>query len=300
MKYDSKISSILKLTFSGFRYYDNWIYKYQWTNSTYWSSSPSDIVTYIFSFDSKNNTINPYYFNNRAYWYNIRCIKNKIDKIEVKKDDIKIQNNATECKKWITEITFKNGQTWSCMNLWATEVWDWKTQPKDCNWSIENCNKDLKWLWDYYQWWKNDAWFSKNWYPINNSWWWNWTSVGTWTYKDQSIENQKLMQWPCPIWWHVPTIYEWWLACNSILWKICEEITYENYNSLISSKLKLPFAGNHNHGNSYYYSQSTSAGYWSSTPYSADLYYLYFFTNSIFPANGNNIAHGFSVRCLKN
>lgn len=29
-----------------------------------------------------------------------------------------------ECKPGMTEITLSNGQTWSCMNLWATTVRD--------------------------------------------------------------------------------------------------------------------------------------------------------------------------------
>jgi prepilin-type N-terminal cleavage/methylation domain-containing protein len=64
---------------------------------------------------------------------------------------------ATECRQWLTELMLSNGQVWSCMNLWATTVWDWSTKPINCwNTSTKNCNEWNTWIWDYYQRWRNE------------------------------------------------------------------------------------------------------------------------------------------------
>ena len=77
---------------------------------------------------------------------------------------------SDSCIDWMTEIKLKNGQIWSCMNLWATTVRDWVTQPINCWWvSTTNCNSSLTWLWNYYQWWRNEpvnttiTWSTYNW-----------------------------------------------------------------------------------------------------------------------------------------
>lgn len=72
------------------------------------------------------------------------------------------------------------------------------------------------------------------------------------------------------------------------------------YNSLIATKLRLPFAGSRYWDNGYYYFQSTNAYYWSSTPYSDYAYNLYFNTSYIDPADYSFRGNGFSVRCIKN
>ena len=122
----------------------------------------------------------------------------------------------------------------------------------------------------YYQWWNNYG-FPRNWdinisstqvdasgyWPNNpylsnifiigskwdssenrNLWWWNSTSI---------LDKQ----WPCPVWYHVPSMDEWqWIyetfcningfaivGLNNIAWRIEQ----------FSKTLKLPFAGIDNH-----------------------------------------------------
>lgn len=72
------------------------------------------------------------------------------------------------------------------------------------------------------------------------------------------------------------------------------------YNSLISSKLKLPFAGIRNWSNGYYYYQTSYAFYWSSSPWITNAYDLYFDAVNIFTTSGDYRSDGFSVRCIKN
>jgi uncharacterized protein (TIGR02145 family) len=106
------------------------------------------------------------------------------------------------------------------------------------------------------------------------------------------------MKWPCPAWSHVPTAYEWQIACNTIIWSTCTN--WMTYNSLITTKLRLPFAGFRGWNTGNYNSQSGNSYYWSSSPSSTNTFNLNFDTSSIYPTYANNRASGFSVRCLKN
>ena len=198
---------------------------------------------------------------------------------------------ATECTAWMTELKLSNGQIWSCMNLWATTVRDWITQPTNClNISTTNCNAWNTWIWDYYQWGRNDTWFTASpgdWqWPQNDNAWWNTTNTSL------------ARQWPCPTGWHVPSSNEWQQACNTILWTTC--VNGMAYNPLISSKLKLPFAGYRNWVSSNYNAQSVYFGYWSSTTNTTNAYYLSFSNSIINPADYNYRGFGFSLRCIKN
>ncbi|MDP2091015.1 MAG: FISUMP domain-containing protein [Candidatus Gracilibacteria bacterium] len=211
---------------------------------------------------------------------------------------------ASNCTTGLTEITLTNGQTWSCMNLGATTVWDGSTQPTNCGGSSTNCNS-LTWLGSYYQWGRNDTgWtngqsgspYNYGWEAQNDTKWGGSTSDTT--ASDGAGTTAIGRQGPCPSGWHVPSVKDWQLACNNILSTTCSNGM--SYNSLIASKLRLPFAGNRYSSNGKYYDQSTNAGYWSSTPNSIYAYYLRFNTSLISPAYSNYRAYGFSVRCLKN
>jgi uncharacterized protein (TIGR02145 family) len=86
--------------------------------------------------------------------------------------------------------------------------------------------------------------------------------------------------------------------CNSVLWTTCSNAMW--YNSLIATKLRLPFAGYRNRSTGYYNGQSSGSYYWSSSPYTTDSYHLAFNTSNIRPTSSNSRATGFSVRCIKN
>lgn len=213
--------------------------------------------------------------------------------------------NRTECIEWMADLMLTNWQTWSCINLWATTVWDWVTQPTNCWWSPNNCNLGLSWLWDYYQWWRNDTWFT-NWTwsaPYNYGWeaqndgkWW-WSTSDTWTL-DWAWTTAIWRQWPCPNWWHVPSVADWQLACNNITWTTCTN--WMAYNSLILSKLKIPLAGYRNWSNWAYTDEFWNASYWSSSPISF-VSYGFHFSNSVIDKSVNtNRSYWISIRCIKN
>ncbi|MDD4530941.1 MAG: FISUMP domain-containing protein, partial [Candidatus Gracilibacteria bacterium] len=213
----------------------------------------------------------------------------------------------TSCTTGISEITLSNGQTWSCMNLGTTAVRDGITQPTNCGGSATNCNS-LTGLGDYYQWgrsgtgWTNGntsspynyGWESQN----DNKWGGSSTTATGGIYSVLSTANKALMQGPCPSGRHVPTAYEWQLACNTITSTTCTNGMANN--GLISSKLKIPFAGFRGRNDGAYYGQNSNAVYWSSTPTSSYALYLNFNGGSMRPTNINYRAYGFSVRCIKN
>jgi uncharacterized protein (TIGR02145 family)/prepilin-type N-terminal cleavage/methylation domain-containing protein len=219
---------------------------------------------------------------------------------------------ATECADWLESLTLSNWQTWSCKNMWATEVWDWTTNTftsASCI-SSSDCSNKPSWFWDYYQRWRNDPvntdtivatynW-AFTWLLWHNNfvdwenWYWDWwqdeawsTTPNRWTWINP--------QWPCPTDWHVPSKLEWQDACDTISNNGCTTTNAMKWT------LRLPFAGNRDWTDGYYYNMSTVADYWSSTPYSDNAYYLYFdVSNNIFPDFDNDRGNGFSVRCLKN
>lgn len=250
--------------------------------------------------------------NSKILLIKIKENKDKLNKNEGTKN--KIQNKEAECKKWMTEITLSNWQVWSCLNLWATTVWDWITQPTNCAISPSNCNS-LTWLWDYYQWWRNEpintttriATYSGtfSWLFWHNNfvlWWglyWDWWQNETWSGSITTRWTWINPQWPCSTWRHVPSKDDWQTACNNILWTTC--VNSMAYNSLIATTLKLPLAGYRNWENSYYDGQSGGAYYWSSTPYSAYAHAMIFGIGGGIGADSTSQrAQGLSIRCIKN
>ena len=65
--------------------------------------------------------------------------------------------------------------------------------------------------------------------------------------------------------------------------------------------LQIPVAGLRNRTSGLLSSQTSSAYYWSSTPYGTNAYSLSFYSTYLYPQYNNfNRAYGFSVRCFKN
>lgn len=240
------------------------------------------------AWQTNDSSVACHFVCNAWYWYNgASCV------------------SATNCTSWLSYITLSNWQSWSCMNLWATSVRDWSTQPTNCwNTSTTNCNPSLTWLWDYYQWGRNDAWWT-NWQAwwnydwqtpqVDNAWWWNSSDTAT---ADWAWTTKAWRKWPCPIGWHVPSVKDWQDMCNNILWTTCSNGMA--YNSLIVSKLRLPFAGYRFWNTGYYYDQSIYVDYWSSSPTSYRSYNMESSNSNIWPSNNPVRANGFPIRCIKN
>ena len=108
-------------------------------------------------------------------------------------------------------------------NLWAKKARDWTIWEDN----LENYNTENDYYWYYYQRW-NNYWFSNTTIPIAGttiyvpdefipSW------FSTWIYSVIKIDNNNLQpdlrweisnnltwrQWPCPDWWHIPSLEDW-------------------------------------------------------------------------------------------
>lgn len=235
---------------------------------------------------------------------------------------------ATACSNWLEYITLSNGQSWSCKNLWATTVWDWVTPTVDCSWSSTNCNSHFTWVWDYYQWWRNDTSFTNVSSPYYHYDWqsrndaaWGWSLNDT-IYDDGVWTTDVWRQWPCPVWWHVPSRKDWQDMCIELIGWICNASWPSNN---IITTLKLPYAGFIQLDNATYQFQD-EAYYWSSSPEISNFggywyWYWYWYTQTngydpwidgtayYFTYNSldmdsdvlkNYRWYGHNVRCIKN
>jgi len=70
-------------------------------------------------------------------------------------------------------------------------------------------------------------------------------------------------------------------------------------NSAINSEVILPLAGNRNRDTAGLNNRGSNGNYWSGSPSSTNASNLNFNSGGVNPANANNRANGFSVRCVK-
>jgi type II secretion system protein G len=222
---------------------------------------------------------------------------------------------ATNC--WVTgltELTFSNWQTWSCINLWATTVWDWSTNPTNCGWtSTTNCNSGLTWIWNYYQWWRNEpvntttTGATYNWaftwllwhnnFVLWDSTYWDWWQDEAWN-STPTRWNWVNPQWPCSIWWHVPSQTEWKSVCDTISWTSC--ISNSTTVNIMKNTLRLPFAGYRFRSTGNYQDQTIGWYYWSSIPFISDSWFFRIRATTVSPFIPFMRGTGLSVRCIKN
>ncbi len=67
----------------------------------------------------------------------------------------------------------------------------------------------------------------------------------------------------------------------------------------INRAVIIPLAGNRNNSNAGLNNQASNGNYWSSSVNGTNAYTLNFNSSGVNPANNNNRANGFSVRCVK-
>ena len=203
-------------------------------------------------------------------------------------------------------------------NLGALEVWTWDNS---------------KAYWYHYQWGNNYGFNSiwdlsagnKTWIKIDVSWSstysWNqfvwWESNSTWMSgsNNNDLWNWENRQWPCPDWWHVPTIEEWnqlliyyaWYYTWNNMWDISLEwnpYKYVSWNSVFGSwfynYFQIPFAGDRYYADAEVQHQGVGANLWSSTPCDENAACNFYLSSSRVSADYyGRRANGFSVRCFK-
>jgi uncharacterized protein (TIGR02145 family) len=73
----------------------------------------------------------------------------------------------------------------------------------------------------------------------------------------------------------------------------------DKYFGDASKTLFLPASGFRYSGNGLFYYQGAHGYYWSTSVIGTTAYYLTFYSSNMYPANSNNRANGFSLRCVK-
>lgn len=183
---------------------------------------------------------------------------------------------------WIDNITMLD------RNLWAT------TNDINDTWSY----------WYYFQWWDNIPytgldWNSGNIQDDNSRWWWDDIddSDGK-PLNSYPINNPEYRKWPCPVWYHVPSKWEWHALVSIRGYDKTSEI------SGFYIDFKLPFAGMRNWGNGSL-NQGNQVYLRSSSPYTGSagsgLAWEFYLTNMIINATSHVSPRntGLPVRCFK-
>lgn len=206
------------------------------------------------------------------------------------------ENDPSLCTKTscLDSITWCNFQWWR--NVWfstsATVLelnWDEEVRVP-IQYTLWNTQTDFIW---------NDAktnnpilnnikdWSIWNATERNNLWWWVWDSAT----KNWPWNNLK-RQWPCPLWYHVPSIFEW-VQVHTLWWWGKDWLK-------MSTDLKLPLAWNHIYSDKFTLNRGDFGLYWTSSPSGGYSHFLYFNYTAIDLVSTFNRSSAHTVRCFKN
>jgi uncharacterized protein (TIGR02145 family) len=223
--------------------------------------------------------------------------------------------------------------------LGATETWAWTNAPNTS-------------YWYYYQWgnnygfpttgdiekvllysetnidasgfWSNNPYSSDTFIKLGYDWshtwndnlrWWEWDNENNWRW--YPINNVIDRQWPCPSWYHVPSIWEWskllefWAYEYTWAWNELTLITSDSLSRIATNntastnfykRLNIPLAGQRN------YDSSSTSDYnkwgliWSSSPEnsSTSAFRMFWEKDKVTTNNKNGRAWWSSVRCFLN
>ena len=226
----------------------------------------------------------------------------------------------------------KNPSEWFTImdrNLWATKIWAWKNAPKES-------------YWYYYQRWNNYG-FPTNWeitktseVQVNASKYWpnNPYSNSTFITRKEmpfnwdSSNNNNLwgwlswrnIQWPCPEWFHIPSIYEWnkvleyWIQwyneknwtsikLNNPIWVDLKYVWWTDLWTSFSEYFNIPYAGARRFGSATIFATWQWSNLWTSTASSEYLdsaYDLYVYSNSVDTVGAQHRSFWYPIRCFKN
>lgn len=236
-------------------------------------------------------------------------------------------------KKWITIHD---------RNLGATETWAWTNAPDTSYWyyyqwgnnygfpttgdiekvllySETNVDASLYWPTHPYSsdtFIKGNSDWSHTW--NNNLWWWDWDNGNNWRW--YPVNNSIDRQWPCPNWYHIPSIWEWskllefWAYEYTWAWNRLSLITdstnnlkeFKNNSSALSSfykRLYITVAWNLSYQDWFSEDVDEQSLLRSSSPeVSTNNIFRLFWNNSnlFMDSSTNNRANAFPVRCFLN
>ena len=201
--------------------YTKWFLYWQGEWSALWTSSPSNSWNSQ-SFFLNTNGIKWDNKNPRAMANPVRCFFNPQTIVHRSNTNVTYVDTNWKEFTWIWTITFNDGEheiTILDRNLWAEKAWRnqdsyWYYFQWWNNYGFKPCNSNNC---SYFPWWETTSFdqVDVSWYGwdnpyvssgfvINYDWKWNVWDSNLWNENDESKR-----QWPCPAWYHVPTLNEW-------------------------------------------------------------------------------------------
>ena len=317
-------------------FYDSDDLVYVWDVEMWSSLSSQDI-------ENLSQYINSQWWKSFFWWYeNGKNTNFDLETQITESIDLFASWNITSCNPyWTWCITIQDRNLWASTNdissVWAYwyhyQRWNnyWFAPCLDSNWcetfvwwetSIQNLRVNTMWYgpWNWY-----NSWIFRN-FPSSSPF--DWADPMNdnlrWGSKDDQTNNWGLdlynatdRQWPCPVWYHIPSAGEWnklleyWIANYTWMWNsLTVSFSSDNLNKFdddlvavnrFQENFKIPFAGYRDGYDAKVYDIDDYAYFWSSSPRAGyDYAYLFQLSNSEVSTNYyNNRVFGYSIRCFK-
>ena len=130
-----------------------------------------------------------------------------------------------------------------------------------------------------------------------NSYWDDSYSANLWW---DSTDTQTARQWPCPAWFHIPTLDEW----NDLIdaYASYSEDSYGSsaFREWFQDAFKIPLAGRMRYSNGNIENEWSHARIWASDSNDGTAWRFYLWWNTVDINNNSEKAYGYQVRCFKN
>lgn len=177
----------------------------------------------------------------------------------------------------------------------------WRDYYNNSNYSSSTFVKILNGPYDY-------------WYKASHDWVWWGAGDGPGNNRSAIVPNPLDRQWPCPVWFHVPSAWEWWLLVRYWRDTYATDVVIDWDSGLyflkdagararFMSYFNLSFAGDRFFSNAALHWQWSLGYYWSSSPTSPLSNHarrLRLSSVGVYATDSYYRARALSVRCFKN
>ena len=219
-------------------------------------------------------------------------------------------------------VTTYTDTQWKVFNMWTFTIdveWQ-KITLLDRNLWATSLNWEDAYGY-YFQWWNNYGfpWYNNVAVDYNGSidasnYAWNnpyvsnkfiaWSSYWDDSYNTDlwwdSTDMQAARQWPCPAWFHIPTLDEW----NDLIdaYASYSEDSYGSsaFREWFQDAFKIPLAGRMRYSNGNIENEWSHARIWASDSNGGTAWRFYLWWNTVDINNNSEKAYGYQVRCFKN
>ncbi len=114
------------------------------------------------------------------------------------------------------------------------------------------------------------------------------------------VDTQATRQWPCPSWFHVPTLDEWNVLINAYAYYSEDDYGSTAFREWFQDVFKIPLAGRMRYSNGNIEREGSEARIWASDSNDGTAWRFYLWGNTVDTNNNSEKAYGYQVRCFKN